>query len=47
MSEDLKLILTKAIDSNNIVCEEVDTVDIRRVSKFSYGVFNPEDDQNN
>lgn len=43
MSESLKAILDKKL--NDELCKEVTVVDMKKNSKFSYLVFNPEDDE--
>lgn len=40
MSDKLKELLMKTIEE--VTCDEVDKVEMRRFGRFSYGVFNPE-----
>ena len=42
MSEKLKQILEKSLE--NILCNEVDKVEMKKFGNFSYGVFNPDDE---
>lgn len=42
MSEKLKELLSRTLEEAS--CNEVDKVEMRRFSKFSYGVFNPEEE---
>lgn len=43
MSDELRNLVEQAM-SSTVNSKEVDSIEMRRVSKFSYGVFNPDDE---